>query len=1809
MHSLHKPFSIIALLFLLSAGCTHTGNTLRIDHINFTDEIATDQNLSFTFASDLAPDSLHQQWDTTRFISFSPAVKGKFKWNSSRELTFSPSEPFAPSTDFTATLTSDLFKHSVKAGTLPKEKTIKFHTPYLLLGGVQTFWSVSQKNPGAVEVRMNITFNCKVNPGDLKKKLHLLVSGKEVLFDMLEGNPDYSIGVAIADVRGDKREMIPLTIKIDPGLGCLGSTYTTKERMEFSEQVPAKEEIMIVQMNPNFIDGEATINVFTNQPVTNENISSIVTVNPEVALTAEKLDNGFTLKGDFEADKSYTVTISRELKGIFGLTAGKDYIQNVSFGALEPMIAFANVRGMYLSSRGARNIAIKIASVSKIKVSVVRIYENNILNFLRSEEQWGYYEEELGSGKYDYHEYGYYAYDHYGDVVSEKKYNVQSLPKQGNVRLLNLDLEDLSYSDQFKGMYLLRIEDEERLWLQQSKFVSLSDIGLIVRQGSDKIYVFVNSILTSDPQQDVKVNFISANNQTVSTCTTDNNGVAVLDNAKATLGKFRLGMITCTQGDDFNFMMLDHASVETSRFDVAGKYMNDAHLDAFIYGDREIYRPGDSVHVNTILRTDDWKILKDIPMKIKLLLPSGKEFQSFKKSTDAQGSFETSFYLPPSIITGTFMLEVFSGNDVLINSRAISVEEFVPDRIKIVTRLDKQTAKSGEKVRADIIAANLFGPPAAGRNYEVEMQLNRKGFSSKKYPDYNFSIKTADQLALKNILRSGKTDENGKASESFDLPEFTDAGILSGNIFTTVFDESGRPVHQISGFTVNTQEVFYGIKYIDEWVSTKQPLSFQFIACNAAGSAIQASATVEIYRYEWENLIQQAGGRYRYHSQRKDRLVSKQNISLDASGGSISFTPFNSGQYEVRISRPGAETYVAITFYAYGWGDTQNTSFEVSNEGEVDIQLDKENYSIGDKALVLLKSPFECKILVTVERGDVYEYYYVNTDKKAASLTIPVRKDFLPNIYISATAIRKLSGNQLPLTVARGYVVLKVSDENAKLKVAITSAETSRSKMKQRISVKTAPHAELTIAVVDEGILQLKDTKTPDPYNYFYQQRALQVRAFDLYPFLFPEYAASYTSALGGDMAEMLKNRTNPFTTKRFNLVAMWSGILKADAGGNAVFDISVPQFSGAMRVMAVAYKDDAFGSAEKMIRVADPVVISTALPRFLSPGDTVKVPVTLSNTTASTAEVKAEISVSGKVSLASAKSQTLSIKPNGEARAEFVVIADNAIGEAMVTISASSMGEKFLDVTSIAVRPASTLTRRTGSGMIPGGQSKAVSLTANMFPGTMDASLVISKSPMTEFIRDLRYLIQYPYGCVEQTVSAAFPQLYYRDLAKSIGQEGKATVINPEYNVQQAIRKIESMQLYNGALSFWPGGDYESWWGTAYATHFLFEARKAGFDVNDQVLNKCYKYLQQKIKERATEEWYYWDENEIARNVTVWSRSTFYSMFVLALAGKYDQAALNYYKAKNEMLTPDSKYMLAATFYLAGNANSFRQMLPDGWANVRSQRAFGGSFYSDVRDQAIALYVMLEADPDNQQVGIMSRHLSEQMRKAKWLSTQDAAFSFISLGKIARKANESNISATVNVNGKVIGNFSGNDLKVSKGIANQQVTIQTSGSGSVYYFWEVSGIDISEKIKEEDSHLKVRKQFYDRSGKMISPSSINQNDLLVVRITLSVSEYNSSVENVAATDLLPAGFEIENPRISAVPDLNWIKDAAPYDYMDIRDDRITFFCTATASPKNFYYVVRAVSKGLYHMGPVSADAMYNAEYHSYWGAGKVVVR
>ena len=377
--------------------------------------------------------------------------------------------------------------------------------------------------------------------------------------------------------------------------------------------------------------------------------------------------------------------------------------------------------------------------------------------------------------------------------------------------------------------------------------------------------------------------------------------------------------------------------------------------------------------------------------------------------------------------------------------------------------------------------------------------------------------------------------------------------------------------------------------------------------------------------------------------------------------------------------------------------------------------------------------------------------------------------DAVPNAYVTATLIKPHGISDIPLTVAHGFENVPVEEKSRKIAVEILAGKSVRSGTLQEIKIKTTPGNLVTLAAVDNGVLQVTDFKTPDPYGYFYARRALGVTDFDMYPLLLPELKARLSST-GGDSETDMTKRTNPMPAKRIKILSYWSGIKKADGSGEAVFQVNIPRFSGEVRLMAVSYKDDQFGSAESKMTVADPLVLSTALPRFLSPSDSISVPVTITNTTGSTANGSAVLNTSGGVLVSGNKSQGFSIPPRGEKRLYFTVIANPVIGIGKIAIEVNGPGGKFSDTTEISIRPAAPLQKITGSGSITGGATQTIEYNnADFIPSSISRQLFLTRFPGAGLSKYLGDLLEYPYGCTEQTVSIAFPQLYFGELSDAL--------------------------------------------------------------------------------------------------------------------------------------------------------------------------------------------------------------------------------------------------------------------------------------------------------------------------------------------------------------------------------------------------------------------------------------------------------
>jgi len=1788
---------LISIVLLISCG---PSNTVKVESFSPTGEVQNLTNFTIEFSEDLAPVDVQEKWLDEEFVTFSPAIQGKFKWTSPSTLIFSPDAPLDPIQAYEATINKNvLFKTTFS----PDFEEYSFHTPYFDVTKVDFFWTNIPYQNYKLSVQANIHFNYPVDPKSLRNFLEVKRVGAEVTdFQIISEQSADVIAINFGEVQQTDKEQL-FSVRVKENLVSTIGKDGLKEARSFEVKLPPITRLAITNVAAGFDGSTGWIEVSTTQTLDDKRLKDFISTEPTKKLNFSVSGNLLRIETDLDNIQTVELKIKKGLPGLFGGELEFDYEQEVSMVNVQPSINFTDKRGKYLMLGGEENLKVNAVNISEVEVEVSQVFKNNILHFLN---QYGYYY------YYDEYEYEYYNPQYYvgdfGKTLYEEKIK---LPEGQNwLKSFTVNLNK-ALGQKYKGIYTVSVRSSEERWRAASKMVAISDLGIISKYSDNEIYVFVNTISGAQPVADAEVNIISTNNQTILTGKTDGGGVVVFKDVKKNTEGFSPRLVVVEKGEDLNYIDLRESNVETSRFDVGGLTQYAADFNVFLYSPRDIYRPGEEVQLSAIIRNDKIKVVKDVPVIIKLVTPTGKVFEAYKKELNEQGSFELSFTLPEYSQTGGYSADVYTGSNQFIGSYKFKVEEFVPDKIRVNVKSDKEKTKPGNKVKIDVAAEFLFGAPAAEMKYEADIQLNHRSFSSKNFPGYVFSNSSITNTTIDHTFLEGQLDFEGKTKIEYSIPsEIKSKGVVTGTAYVSIFDLTGRTVTRSASFDVYPKDYFIGIKANDYYYGVNENISFNLIAIDKNDKQINNfSAKVKLVRYEWQTVLKRDyNNRYYYASEEKEVHEWEKDVTINGPT-KFNFMVSKSGKYELRVFKKDSGDYEKNAFYAYGWGTSTAGSFEVDKEGRVEIVFDKEQYEPGEKAKILFTCPFSGKLLVTLERGSVYSYEYIDVQSKSAELTLSLSDEHMPNVYVTATLFKKHSKDDTaPFLVGHGFASVKVLKNRNKLPVSISAPHKIKPKTTQQITIKTEQSKDVyvTLAAVDEGILQITNFSTPDPYGFMYAKRPLMVESYDLYKLLLPEIVSISSSTGGGDMMEeQLKKRTNPISVKRFKLLSYWSGIKKTNSDGIVAVTLNIPQFNGEVRLMAVAYTDSRFGSAEQRMKVADDLIIEPQVPRFLAVNDSLVTPVSVVNITDKTATVDVTLKVEGPLKITSSTKKSLKIEPNSTKSVSFSIVAQSQVGAGKIVFETSGLAIVKEEI-DIAVRPISPLIVETGSGTIEAGKEIKVEMPKNFMKGTQSTTLTISKFPAVKFAKQLKYLVGYPHGCIEQTTSRLFPQLYFEDLAKLVAPELYRSN-NPVYYVKEGLRKIESMQLYDGSLAYWQGGTETSWWGSIYAAHFLIEAKKAGFDVSETVLDKLTRYLSQRAKEQSTYDYVtYLPTGRTIKKIA--RKEILYSLYVLALAGKGDIATMNYYKARPHLVSRDMLYMLAGSYALMGRWNNYYEIVPNAFSPERTDRLTGGSFDSDIRANAIMLNVLLEVEPASKQVPVIIKYLSQNADRM--YSTQERSFAFLGLGKAASLSADADVTVDILVDGKSINKFSGKDLTVTDEKLNTaNVILKASGNGEVYYFWSAEGVKINEKVKEEDSYLQIRRTFYSyKTGRFIPDYRFYQGELIVCKIELTGYERNA--ENIVITDLIPAGFEIENPRLNPATELNWIHpNPINVQYMDIRDDRLLLFTGLSRNQtKGFYYLLRVVNQGTYQLPVIGAEAMYDQEYHSYHGAGVVKV-
>ena len=1779
-------------------------------------------------------------------LRFTPAVQGTARWTAPDRIGFFLDAPLAPSAQYVVELTSEL--NPSEAFLLTGQKEFKFATEPFKVQQARMEFSTDDTREYATGFG-TIAFNYPVTTADLKAHLSVALNdGTEIPYQ-IETNTATARTIKFETnrIKRGKADR-EIKVKIEKGFKCTGGQIGLEKANITPVILRGRGTLGVTYSDVRESDGTPYISVRFSAPVLSDTVKPYLELTPAVDYQVTSNYRNIEIHGNFKRRTTYTLKIQRGLTARNDAVLKQDYMTQLKIPDIQPQLRFLGA-GFFLSRKGHLNLGLATINVKRVKLDIEKVFANNLI-YVSKLDRWSRWSRNLGK-----------------PIHSE----VLDVPPQLNEEVTTPISLEAYLSDEHVGIFKVVARNADRQWNSAHQWVLVTDLGISAKRAGDKLYVWVKSLATGAAVSAARVKLISDNNQTLLSGTTNWAGFVEFTEVTEKTEDFIPYMITVEKRDDLAFIQLDRHEIATADFDIAGPAYLQKGYEAFLYTSRGVYRPGETVQLAGIVRGAKQAIPEPLPTRIEVLAPDGRIIRELRQQLNKNGACDVKIPIPDYALTGNYIAKMKIA-DRVVGGVQFQVEEFMPDRMKVVVTVDKSSYKLGEELDIEVNATNLFGPPAVGRKVQASCQLVAVPFvvSDENLPPdteatkwRSFVFGNTRQFESQRIeLGEAKTDAEGKALYQFTIPATLKApSLLNGILTATVSEIGGRAVTASHRVVIHPYSHYVGIRRATTGVvKINQPLRFDYVAVNDAMAAAPGRALkLSLHKVHWNTILRQnAAGRYEYVSEPQTTEVKTYDLTSAETAQTVTLTPSDYGEYRVRLEDTESTATAEIAFYVSGW---RNAPVSMEHPTRLDLTLDKLAYRPGETAKLNIKAPFPGTLLLTIERDRVLSHRTIAMKENTATVSIPVRNSYKPNVYLSGTLIRAIPTDTIvqpdnkSLLPARafGVVPLKIDATRRRLSIEMSLKQTNDTgatediplfgdydpqgeaivRPNSEVNIAFEVHGrrswqkyEVCIAAIDEGILTLTDFQTPNPHDFFYQQRGLKTRSFDLYSGILPEIAdVTDNSSTGGDGAlarRLGRKRLNTSGIRRVKPVSLWSGFVTTDGNGRGTVQFKIPQFNGKLRLMAAAFAGADYGASEAYLTVREPIVLTPTFPRFLAGGDQIRVPVTLFNGTGENAEFTVKLQAAGDVQLLSASDthtpetvpengsekasqpptapplHELSIEKGVDAGTEAQVFFDiriqDAIGEVNFNLSAEGNAEMTQIDVKLPLRSVAPPVTQTGHGMVRAGEPADFILPSNLIGNSSEFSLTLSPFPNVAFADSLRYLVRYPHGCLEQTTSKVFPLLYFSDLARSV-EPILAAEDSVDYYITAGITKLESMLMPNDQFSYWPGGTYVNPWSSIYASHFLVEARKAGYEVADRVYDEMLEGLKIQAKFSPDTE-----GNNDAKKVKREIALATYASYVLAAAGQPDRGTMHYLKNRGaSSLSNYSHFQLAGAFALSGELETALSMLPVSVApsfnGKGTERETGGTFNSPVRAQAIMLDVLAEVNENHPSIPMLVKSLSEAASDGnRWRTTQENAFAFLALGKIMKKQTDRDYTGTLKLNGEHFADFDATETRYTDADwdgARVQLTLE--GEGSCYYYWSAFGIQRDSFIEEYERELQVQRRYFNKDGESLTGTFVH-GDLIVAEIT--VKALTANLENVVVVDMLPTGFEIENPRLESRAGIPWLKaQGFKPDYLDIRDDRLIFFGTFPRQrERKFYYALRAVTQGEFTLPPIAAEAMYD---------------
>jgi len=1321
--------------------------------------------------------------------------------------------------------------------------------------------------------------------------------------------------------------------------------------------------------------------------------------------------------------------------------------------------------------------------------------------------------------------------------------------------------------------------------VEERKNIVVSNLAVTAKMGrNDIVDVFVFRISDAQPASSAQVTAYNFQRQQLTKGSTDSQGHVQL---KCT-NRPAFIVATDNKGSKSVIKLNDGNSLSYSRFSVDGESVEKG-VSGFAYTNRGVWRPGDELQLNLMLNDMDDVLPKDYPIVLEVNDASGRLYAKQVNTKPVNDIY--CFTVPTNVSdeTGLWTARFKVGTTTI--TKNLRVETVKPNRLEINFNLPEVISLSNPE-RVALTSKWLNGLKASGLKAEVDVSVRGGVTSFKGYEKYTFENEASSFYPTEMGVFSGPLNNEGLVNVGFDpLTDLSSEQMMNATFTVKVFEQSGdfsiasyrsklSPYSRYVGVDLPAPTAKYGGYY-----DTDKDWKFKVAVVNENGKANSGTVSLDYALYKldsyWWWSSEDSYTLQRYASGTYKRPM--QNGTLTCNGTTsltLNVSKDKWGYYLLVIEdKQGGHTFAKVLDFDWSYGHSSSTT---GAPAQLMLKAGAESYQVGEKMVVTFPANEQAKALVTVEANDkVLQTLMLDNLGQEGKVEITTTEEMIPNVYVYVSLIQPHdAANDLPVRLY-GVVPVKVENKKLELKPSLTMPETANTKKKVEVKVGEANKQGMTytLAVVDEGILGLTNFKTPNPYSYFNAKQSLKVRTWDNYAYIIDAFSGELGSvyAIGGD--GILNQEIT--LDNRFKAYAVTLGPFELKAGETNTHEFDVPQCSGALRFMVVAKGNGkAFGSAEKQMKVIDPITLYASAPRVVAPGDelTMKVQVLSPTMKGKTADVKFD---NQNLTAVDALPTTVVIDKNGEGMIEVKVRVPETTGNATLKVSVTGSGYTAESSTKMPIRLPYAERRNTITKEIEGGQSLTIPFSLAGINGSQSGRVTVSSLLPVDLFSRLDYLTSYPHGCLEQLTSKAFPQLYLNHFV----QQSDADVANMRANIESAITNLKSYQKSDNSMTNWIGGTYTDPWTEIYALHFLVEAQKQGFNVPQYFIDGLLKYQADRAKQ--------WKNNpDYKQGETIQA----YRLFVLALAGKPEMGAMNRFK-ELEMNYSLTKALAAAAFAQTGKTTIAQNLLPNVGENERMSDYYT-SFGSTTRDLAFLTYTQMLCEVNAQTVQNNINSICGILNSGRWLDTQSTAFALFVLGKYAEKQGVSNgnLSANVKVNGEdhnMNSNMSSMGFSFVPKIGNNSVEIKNNSDQKLVanIFTKTSVAEY--EMKESGNFIEMTVNYFDKNGNALNPGTLSVGtDVRVKVMVRNPSEYQ--VTELALSYYLPSGWELVNDRLS---DEGTSDDGAKH--VDFRDDRAYFyFDLAPNSKKTFTIKANATYEGNYMIPAVRCEDMYNNEIY-----------